>query len=226
MNPDGDDGPQPLAALDDAPVPPVLAASWQQAEQAAYSTVTERPDLYERVIRLVRLTADHLRLLGGGTGALVAAAERGPDLVSAVVEDSGISPGDMDLDVLARAALALRYREVRGEQAALARLHRLATARAAGSAWTAVEEYGAPEGDPYLPYSRLEVEVGTGRGVLVTTVPDDEYRGVVHQVRAASLDLASGAVQPDPDAARVGTYPDAGAREAAAARLRDEPPAP
>jgi hypothetical protein len=226
MNPDGDELPQTLPEIDDEPVPPALAAAWQQAETTAYTTVTERPDLYERVIHLVRRTADHLRLLGGGTGALVAAAERGPDLVAAVVGDSGISPGDMDLDVLARAALALRYREVRGEQAALRRLHRLAEGRAAGQAWVVAEEAGAPEGDPFLPYSRLEVETGTGRGILVTTMPDDEYRGVVHQVRAARLDLGTGAVEPDPQAPEVGTYPDATARDEAALRLRDGSAAP
>jgi hypothetical protein len=225
MNRD-DDEPQRLPPLDDAPVPPALAAAWQQAEQTAYSTVTERPDLYERVIRLVRLTADHLRLLGGGTGALVAAAERGPELVSAVVDDSGVSAGDMDLDVLARAALALRYREVRGEQAALARLHRLAGARTAEQAWAVVEESGDAAGDPYLPYTRFEVEVGTGRGVLVTTVPDDEYRGVVHQVRAAAMDLATGAVRPDAGGAAVGTHPDARTRDEAARALRERPPGP
>lgn len=226
MNPDGDDVPESLPEIDDAPVPPALAAAWQQAEATAYSTVTERPDLYERVIHLVRRTADHLRLLGGGTGALVTAAERGPGLVAAVVADSGISPGDMDLDVLARAALALRYREVRGEQAALRRRHRLAEGRAAGQAWVVVEEAGAPEGDPFLPYSRLEVEAGTGRGVLVTTIPDDDYRGVVHQVRRARLDLGTGAVEPDPITPDVGSYPDARAREEAALRLRDGSSAP
>jgi hypothetical protein len=211
----------PLPAVDDDPVPPSLLSAWQHAEGTAYSTVTERPDLYERVIHLVRRTADHLRLLGGGTSALVAAAERGPQLVAAVVDDSGISPGDLDLDVIAGAALALRYREVRGEQAALRRLHRLAEGGTAGQAWVVVEESGAPEGDPFLPYTRMEVEAATGKGVLVTTLPDDDYRGVVHQVRAVHLDLGTGALAPDPSAPEVVTFPDARARDEAAVRLRD-----
>jgi hypothetical protein len=220
------DGTDPLPAVDDEPVPPALLASWQQAETAAYSTVTERPDLYERVIQLVRRTADHLRLLGGGTSALVAAAERGPQLVAAVVDDTGISSGDMDPDVIARAALALRYREVRGEQAALRRLHRLAEGRSAGQAWVVVEETGSAEGDPFLPYSRIEVEASTGRAVLVTTLPDDDFRGVVHQVRALRLDLGTGAVAPEPRAPEVSTFPDARTRDTAALRYRDGDRAP
>jgi hypothetical protein len=223
MNRDGTD---PLPAVDDEPVPPALLVAWQQAETAAYTTVTERPDLYERAIRLVRRTADHLRLLGGGTGALMAAAERGPQLVAAVVQDSGIAPGDLDLDVIARAALALRYREVLGEQAALRRLHRLVEGRRAGQTWVVVEETGAAEGDPFLPYSRLEVEAGTGRAVLVTTVPDDDFRGVVHQVRALHLDLGTGAMGSEPAAPEVATFPDARTRDAAAVRYRDGDGAP
>jgi hypothetical protein len=208
MNPDADD----------APVPPLVAASWQRAETLAYSTVTERPDLYQQVVRLVRLTADHLQLLGPGTSALLSAGERGPELVAAVAEDSGIPVWDLDLGVVAGAALALRYREVRGEQAARDRLRRVAEGRSAGRAVVVVEESGDPTGDPFLPYTRLDVEVATGRAVLVTTLPDDDYRGVVHGVRAVQLDLASGAVRPDPEQPDVATYPDAGARDTAAAR--------
>lgn len=220
------DGADPLPALDDAPVPPALLAAWQQAEATAYSTVTERPDLYEQVIRIVRRTADHLRRSGGGTSALVAAAERGPQLVADVTDDHGLPSGGIFLgslspDVIARAALALRYREVRGEQAALRRLHRLAEGRRAGQAWVVVEETGAPEGDPFLPYARIEVEAATGRAVLVTTLPDDDFRGVVHQVRAVRLDLATGTIAADPGALEVATFADARARDAAAARCRD-----
>jgi hypothetical protein len=134
------------------------------------------------------------------------------------VQDSGIAPGDLDLDLLARAALALRYREVRAELAAADRLRRVAEGRAAGRSVAVAEESGDPEGDPFLPYTRLDVEVATGRAVLVTTLPDDDLRGVVHGVRAVQLDLQSGAVRSDPERPDVATYPDAAARDAAAAR--------
>src|SRR4051812_18694275 len=203
---------------DDEPVPPLVAASWQRAETLAYSTVTERPDLYQQIVRLVRLTADHLRLLGPGTSALLSADQRGADLVAAVAEDSGIPAWDLDLGVVAGAALALRYREVRGELVARDRLRRVAEARSAGRAVVVVEESGDPEGDPFLPYTRLEVEVATGLGVLVTTLPDDEFRGVVHGVRAVQMDLGTGSVRSNLERPEVATYPDAAARDAAAAR--------
>ena len=77
MNRDAADpfaGPPPGAPdPDDAPVPTLLAAAWEQAEARLYPAVLERPDLYQRIVRLVRATADHLRLLGLGTSTLVAA---------------------------------------------------------------------------------------------------------------------------------------------------------
>jgi hypothetical protein len=207
---------------DDDPVPPLVAASWQRAETLAYSTVTERPDLYQEVVRLVRRTADHLRLLGPGTSALLSAHERGPELVAAVADDSGIPAWDLDLGVVAGASLALRYREVRAEQAARRRLRRIEEGFAAGQAWVVVEETGAREGDPFLPYERLEVEVATGRALLVTAEPDDDYRGCVHRVRAVRLDLGTGAVGPDAEDPDAVAFADAEAREDAVDRLRGD----
>jgi hypothetical protein len=224
MNPDAADpfaGPPPGAPdPDDGPVPTLLAAAWEQAEARLYPAVLERPDLYQRGIRLVRATADHLRLLGPGTSSLVAAAERGAELVAAVAADTGASVAELDLELLARAAFALRYRELRGEQTRRRRLRRVAEARAAGAGWAVVEEAGDPAGDPFVPFSRLEVSVASGRGVLATAEADEEYRGVVHRLRRVRLDLTTGEVADDaePDA---GTYPDAAARDAAAAGLRE-----
>lgn len=203
---------------DDGPVPSLLAAAWEQAEARLYPAVLERPDLYRRNVHLVRATADHLRLLGPGTSALVAAADRGAELVAAVAADDGSPTAELDLELVARAALALRYREVRAEQATRRRLRRVDQARAAGSPWTVVEETGAPDGDPYRPYSRLEVAPATGAGLLVTAAPDDDYAGVVHQVRRVDLDLATGQLTvPGTD---VSTWLDAATRETAAEALR------
>jgi hypothetical protein len=219
--------PDPFAGLppgapdpDDAPVPTLLAAAWEQAEARLYPTVLERPDLYQRIIRLVRATADHLRLLGPGTSALVAAAERGPELVAAVVGDSGIPATELDLALLARAALAMRYRELRTEQAARRRLRLVEEGRTAGTPWVVVEESGDPAGDPFLPYVRLEIATASNRGLLVTTTADDEYRNIEHQIRLVLLDRRTGEVVDDPTGPGVGTYPDATARDAAAAQIR------
>ena len=141
-------------------VPPQSAASWKQAEARLYlAALTERPDLYQRVVRLVGATADHLRLLGPGTGALVAAAARGPELVAGPRgDDSGHPVDELDPTSSRDAALALRYRELGAEQAAPRRLAALDRGGAAGGeAWVVVEESGEPAGDPFLPYRRLEV---------------------------------------------------------------------
>jgi hypothetical protein len=139
------------------------------------------------------------------------------------MDANGIPLTDLDLDLLARAALAMRYRELRVEQAARRRLRTVAEARAAGRAWVVVEESGAPDGDPFLPYTRVEVEASTGRALLVTATPDEEYRRVEHRVRGVRLDTATGEIVDDPAAAPGTTHADAAAREAAAARFRDEP---
>jgi hypothetical protein len=204
---------------DDAPAPTLLAAAWEQAEARLYPAVLERPDLYQRIVRLVRATADHLRLLGPGTSALVAAAERGGELVGTVADDTGISIGEVDLQLVAGAALALRYRELRGEQVARRRLRRVEQAHAGGETWVVVEEAGARAGDPFLPYSRLEVATATGAGVLVTATPDEEYRHVVHQVRRVRLDLATGEIV---DGGGLTSQPDPASRDAAAAAIRGE----
>jgi hypothetical protein len=201
---------------DDAPVPPLLAVSWQHAEAQLYPAVTERPDLYQRIVLLVRRTVDRLRAEGPATSALLAAAARGAGLVADVVDESGLSAAELDLDLVARAALAMRYREVRGEQALLRRLRLIAEARRAGQPWAVVEEAGHFEGDPFLPYRRLEVEVATGRALLVEATPDEEFRLAQHTVAETRVDLDSGAVLASPAGAPVVPLPDAETREARA----------
>jgi hypothetical protein len=101
-------------APDDASVPTLTAASWQQAEAQLYPAVTDRPDLYQRIVLLVRRTVDRLREQGPSTSALLAAADRGAELVAEVADESGVSAAELDLDLVARAAWALRSRVVRG----------------------------------------------------------------------------------------------------------------
>ena len=205
---------------DDAPVPTLVAASWQQAEAQLYPAVTERPDLYQRIVLLVARTVDRLREQGPATSVLLAAADRGAELVADVVAGSGISAAELDLDLVARAALAMRYREVRGEQSLLRRLRLIAAARDAGRPWVVVEVAGHPEGDPFLPYHRLEVEVATGRALLVAATADDDFRAVHHTVRVVQVDRDSGVVHEPGAAEPPSTFPDATAREAHASAVK------
>ena len=209
---------------DDGPVPMVLAASWDQAEAKLYPAVTTRPDLYQRVLTVVRLTVDRLQALGPSTGALLAAAEQGPALVSEVMSEAGLSAYELDLDLLAKAALAMRHREVAAEQGARRRMRRVAQGHRAGQAWVVLEEKGYAEGDPFVPYTRLEVEVATGRALLVTTRADEDFRAVVHGVEQLRVDLETGWVQePEGGAVATALHPSAAAREAHAALLREQP---
>ena len=213
-------GPAVAGAHDDAPVPTLTAASWQQAEAQLYPAVTERPDLYQHIVLLVRRTVDRLREQGSSTSALLAAADRGAELVAEVVDESGVSAYELDLDLVARAALAMRYREVRGEQALLRRLRLIAEGRRAGQSWVVTEEAGHAEGDPFLPYRRLEVEVDTGRALLVSATPDDDFRDVRHIVQVVHVDLDSGVVRDSRGGEPAATLPDAAAREARASAIR------
>ncbi|MCW2723169.1 MAG: hypothetical protein JWN35_90 [Frankiales bacterium] len=210
------------AVHDDDPVSPMTTASWQQAEEKLYSAATTRPDLYQRALLLVSAVVARLRELGAGTSPLLAAAARGPELVTEILEERGTSGAELDLDLVARAAMAMRYREVAGEQAAQRRLRRLAEAGRSDRAWVVLEESGDPAGDPFLPYHRLEADAASGRALLVTATPDAEFRASVHAVQPVRVDLATGSVEEaegtDPAAS---AHPTAEAREAHAAALRE-----
>lgn len=207
----------------DSTVPPATAALWQQGEARLYPAITTRPDLYQRVVTLVRLTVDHLRGLGPTTGALLAAAQRGPELVSDVLAENGLSAYEIDVELVSQAAFAMRHREVAAEQAASARLRLVAAAHREGQLWVVLDERGHPQGDPFVPYTRLEVEVATGFGLLVTAAADADYRGVEHNVEPVRLDLRTGVVEAAPDAGVAATsHPSATAREEHAAAVREQ----
>jgi hypothetical protein len=217
------EGPGGARRAADPPVPTMLSAAWEQAEARLYPTVTDRPDLYQRVILLVRATVERLRERGPSTGALLEAADQGDRLVLRAAEETGQQLAELDPALVAQAALAMRYREVRGEQTRLRRLRLLEEARAEGRDWVVLEEAGHSDGDPFVPYRRLEAEVATGRAVLVATAADDDFRAVQHTVRAAQVDLADGAVrEADPDRAPA-VFADAAARERAVAAVKRSP---
>ncbi len=128
----------------------------------------------------------------------------------------------IDPDLVGRAALALRHREVMVEQAALRRRDVLAAARAKTADWVVLEEAGEWAGDPLAPYRRLEAHATTGDALLVTAVPDDDFRTSRHEVDALSVDLDTGRL--NQSTARGGEplrAADAAAREVQATTLRE-----
>jgi hypothetical protein len=181
------------------PFPPDAVAAWEAAETALYHVVAARPDLYQQSVVLVAGVAAALRTFCLEPADLLdwagpeAAAQR-LATVTSVAEAAGISMGSTRSEDVARAACAIRSREIAAERAAGERVARLAAAPP--REWTTLEEWGDPHGTAWAPYHRLEVLAGTGAGVLVVTEPDVDLAGVVHRVSPVRVDLGSGSVVP------------------------------
>ena len=198
-------------------VPPAVLRSWDEAEARLFPLVMAQPELYEQALRAVRQLLERLRATCQDLPALLAAHERGGDLLEAagVPGVPAIRPG-----LIAAAACATRYRELVAELAAAARLEALAQAREQGLSWTVVEENGQPERAPYVPYQRVEAETGTGRAVIVSIGPDETLSRAVYRLDAGQIDVSSGALRiGDP----LGSYLDPDECAAALRRAQSGP---
>ena len=196
-------------------VPPAVLRSWDQAEAKLFPLVMARPDAYERALRMIADLTARLRDTCPDVPALLAAYERGADLVTEPAV--GIGP-----ELVAAAACAMRYRELVTTGAAQRRLAALAQARDDGLEWTVVEENGDPARAPYIPYQRVEAHVRTGKAVIISVEPDETLTGAVHRIDAADLDLATGGLRAG---AELGSYANADAVTQALHGIRaDWPP--
>jgi hypothetical protein len=204
-------------------VPAAVRASWEQAESQLYQVVMTRPDLYQRAVVLVgRLSAVLLEECPDPAALMARAAaeaERGWPVVESVAAEAHTPTNELDVGMLGRATCAMAGRRLAAAVAAGRRRERLAAA--GGETWVVVEESGDPAGVAWAPYRRIEVRSDTGRGVLVTTEPDDDLVGVVHRVRGVVLDLATGEVGSDGEpAAPASLHADAADRERAVDDLK------
>ena len=170
-------------------VPPAVLRSWDEAEARLFPLVMAQPELYQQALGAIQRLLGRLRETCQDLPALLAAHERGGDLLAGD-EVPGVRPG-----LIAAAACATRYRELVAELAAAGRLEALDRARAQGVPWTVVEENGQPERAPYVPYQRVEAEVRTGRAVIVSIGPDETLSRAVYRLDAGQIDLASGALR-------------------------------
>jgi len=199
-------------------VPPETAAAWKQGEERLYLAALTDVGLYQRVLALVGTTADHLRTRGCGIPGLLAAAAQGAGLVAEAARGKAVGTSGLD-HLVADAALALRHRELVAEQVGRRRLAALDDAGRRGETRAVLEESGESAGDPFRPYRRLEADVATGRALLVSATPDDEFRRCVHTVEALRVDLGTGAVRELDDGSVAPTVSaDEHARERSAAR--------
>jgi hypothetical protein len=208
----GPGGPQP----EEPGVPPSVLRSWDEAEARLFPLVMAQPELYEQALGVVRELIARLRETCPDLPALLAAHERGGDLVADLDGEAagvpGIRPG-----LIAAAACAMRYREIVAQMAAQGRLAALAAARAQGLSWAVVEESGSAGRAPFVPYQRVEAEVGSGRAVVVSIGPDETLSRAVYRLDEGRVDVTSGALSIGD---QVGTYLDAGEFEAALRQAR------
>ena len=210
--PPGDQPPEPPPGQ--PRVPPAVLRSWDEAEARLFPLVMAQPELYQQALGAVQHLLERLRETCQDLPALLAAHERGGDLLAGA-EVPGVRPG-----LIAAAACATRYRELVAELAAGARLTALARAREQGLSWAVVEESGQPERAPYVPYQRVEAEVGTGRAVVVSIGPDETLSRAVYRLDAGQIDMVSGALRiGDP----LGTYLDPAECTAALRRTQSSP---
>jgi hypothetical protein len=185
----------PRSGAFDGQVPAETAAAWKQGEERLYLAALGDVDLYRRSMTLVGATLDHLRGRGPDPAGLLDAAAQGAGLVAEAAREGAVSTTGIDPRLVADAALALRHRELVAEQECRRRLDAIADARGRGETRVVLEESGEFAGDPFQPYRRLEAEVATGRALLVSATPDEEFRRCVHAVEALRVDLGTGTVR-------------------------------
>ena len=191
------DSPDPGRSRPTVPeVPTAVLRSWDQAEAKIFPLVMARPEVYERALHMIADLAARLRETCPDVPALLAAHERGADLVTE--PRPGVGP-----ELVAAAACAMRYREIVTMGAAQGRLAALARARDQGLDWTVVEENGDPARAPYLPYQRVEAHVPSGRAVIISIEPDETLVRAVHRLDAAEVDLGTGGLRAG---AALGSY--------------------
>jgi hypothetical protein len=58
-----------------------------------------------------------------------------------------------------------------------------------------VEETGSVDRAPFVPYQRIEAEVGTGRALIISIEPDETLSRAVHRLDQGQIDLVTGGLQ-------------------------------
>ena len=209
----GPRGPQP----GEPGVPPSVLRSWDEAEARLFPLVMAQPELYQQALGMVRQVIARLRETCPDLPALLAAHERGGDLVADLDDDAADAVPGIRPALIASAACAMRYREIVALMAAQGRLAALARARAQGLSWAVLEESGQADRAPYVPYQRVEAEVRSGRAVVVLIGPDETLSRAVYRLEEGQVDVTSGALRIGD---QIGSYLDPGEFEAALHRLR------
>lgn len=200
-----------------------LVERWNLAERRLYPVVMARPDLYERYVALVRAMADGLGDVSTPE-ALAAAFGEAVPRAARTADRCGIPTEELDLEVAAGAAFALRYREVKAAAARAAVAARVKEATAKGERWVVLQEPpGGQAPDPFAGAvsSRVELHVPTGVAIHSFVELDPDTYQPRYGVEAARLDPVSGELARDEEpVATPRTFDDRAAWERAVAALR------
>lgn len=173
-------------------IPQDVQRNWNHAAEQVFGSALSRPDIYQRATTVVGKVVAVLRARAAGTDELLYACEAPDELVGRVLaEQKGLSVEGLDVSQLVAAACAMRYREVVDESAAASRKSVLA-ASSEPRQWVVLAESGPYEGDPFVPYRRLEAQRASGLVLAIGTRPDDEFAGCIHSIDILRIDSGSG----------------------------------
>ena len=178
-------------------IPPKLLSDWKSAEERLYPVVMVRPDLYERSVRMVRAVTDELAGCGD-LAALVEAWESAAEIVHRAATDAGFDLEGLDAGLLAGAGFSMRYRELAVGASRNERLDRIRAAAEAGEGWVRVEEIGSRETAGMMPWTWVEMHVGSGAGLRQTMEADPTTGAPVYSLEVVPLDPATGDHLPVP----------------------------
>ena len=178
-------------------IPPKLLSDWKSAEERLYPVVMVRPDLYERSVRMVRAVTDELAGCGD-LAALVEAWESAAEIVHRAATDAGFDLEGLDAGLLAGAGFSMRYRELAVGASRNERLDRIRAAAEAGEGWVRVEEIGSRETAGMMPWTWVEMHVGSGAGLRQTMEADPMTGAPVYSLEVVPLDPATGDHLPVP----------------------------
>jgi hypothetical protein len=155
-----------------------------------------RPEAYARSLEVVRAVA--AELARAETPDDLAGEFGGAREISArAAERTGVRTDDLDLELIAGAGFALRYREVLREGVRAEAIRRISQAREAGERWVVVTESGKPT---TIPYVRLDMYLPGADGIRMSVDADAETGSLRYTVETMALDPVSGEPLTGPDA--------------------------
>lgn len=105
-------GPTPPSPFRDPEVPSDMLYRWFQAEERLYPVAMVMPERYEAAVRLVGRVAEQLRTSCPDMPSLVAADGEAVEIAKRLTSFDPLAVADLDLNLVAGAALSIRYREI------------------------------------------------------------------------------------------------------------------